>query len=268
MPLAAFKAMLQEMTTEQLCAREEAIMEFQNAWWAAPSWMRPPPGVSYRDWKPCRPPRPDHLWDERSNICDEMRERSRCKTCGFYGCQCPQPPQPPTHCESRREAWLASLPPGERAHHEAMAPRKIYDATGEVLLIEELDPEGEFPFYYFPGDSGRALARHLGTRDSFYAWLDGSTGRRTCAMIPSGSSSAPLPDPPKRSDFPCGRGAEGKTGRDAFHRERKVWFKMATRSRDYPDGIELGGTLNEQNTQYDIVARRFRTYSDGRPGVR
>ena len=59
---------------------------------------------------------------------------------------------------------------------------------------------------------------------------------------------------------------EGKAGRDAFHRERKVWFKMATRSRDYPDGIELAGTLSEQNTQYDIVARRFRTYRDGRPG--
>ena len=47
----------------------------------------------------------------------------------------------------------------------------------------------------------------------------------------------------------------------------EVWFNMATRSRDYPNGIELDGNLAEQNTQYDIVARRFRAYSDGRPGV-
>ena len=132
------------------------------------------------------------------------------------------------------------------------------------MLIEELDPEGEFPFYYFPGDSGCALAKHLGTRDSFYAWLDGPTvARRTR----SASSSAKLPDPPKRGDFPRGRCAEGKAGRDAFHRERKKWFKLATRSHDHPDGIELAGDLAEQNTQYDIVARRFRTYRDGRPGL-
>ena len=71
-------------------------------------------------------------------------------------------------------------------------------------------------------------------------------------MTHSGSSSAPLPDPPKRSDFPRGRGAEGKAGREAFHRERKVWFKMATRSRDYPNGIELDGNLAEQNTQLSV----------------
>ena len=263
MPLAVFKAMLQEMTTEQLRAREDAIMVCQNAWWAAPTWMRPPPGVSYKDWKPHRPPRPDHLWEERSHIYEEMLERCRCKSCGFYGCQCRQQPQPPTQRESKREAWLASLPPGERAHHEAIAPRKIYDAAGRVLLIEELDPEGEFPFYYFPGDSGRALARHLGTRDSFYAWLDASAStHEDCApTVPSPQ----LPDPPKRGDFPRGRSAEGKAGRDLFHRERKKWFKRATRSHDHPDGIELAGSLAEQNTQYDIVARRFRTYSDGRP---
>ena len=56
----------------------------------------------------------------------------------------------------------------------------------------------------------------------------------------------------------------GKAGRDAFHRERRRWFKLATRSSEHPDGIELHGTLAEQNTRYDIVARRFRAYSDGR----
>ena len=63
-----------------------------------------------------------------------------------------------------------------------------------------------------------------------------------------------------------GGGAVGKAGRDAFHRERKRWFKLATRSSEHPDGMELDGTLAEQNTRYDImiIACRFRVYSDGR----
>jgi hypothetical protein len=56
-----------------------------------------------------------------------------------------------------------------------------------------------------------------------------------------------------RSDFPRGRSAERKAGRDLFHRERKKWFKRATRSHDHPDGIELAGSFAEQNTQYGIV---------------
>ena len=82
--------------------------------------------------------------------------------------------------------------------------------------------------------------------------------------VPAASAAAPLPDPPKRSDFPRGRGAVGKAGREAFHCERKKWFKLATRCPEHPDGVELEGSLAEQNTRYDIIARRFRTYSDGR----
>lgn len=257
MPVEAFQLMLQQMTSEQLQERDDLLQQFQEAWWAFPAWM-----MGGR-----RPEKPAFLWEERAHIYEVMLQRRKCKACGFYGCQCPQTPEPLTQRESKREAWLASLPPGERAHHELTAPRKIYDASGKVLLIEELDPEGEFPFYYFPGDSGRVLARHLGTRDSFYQWLDASNEADFSRATASATApAAPLPDPPKRSDFPRGRGAEGKAGRDAFHCERKVWFKMATRSCDYPDGIELAGTLAEQNTQYDIVARRFRTYRDGRPG--
>lgn len=165
MPVEEFKAMLQQMATEQLQQREDLLRQFQEAWWAFPAWM-----MGGR-----RPERPAFLWDERAHVYEEILERRRCKSCSFHVCQCPQPPQQQTQRESKRAAWLASLPPGERAHHEAMAPRQIYDTSGKVLLIEELDPEGEFPFYYFPGDSGRALAKHLGTRDSFYSWLDGPT---------------------------------------------------------------------------------------------
>ena len=164
-----------------------------------------------------------------------------------------------------REEWLASLPPGEREHYELIEPRPICDATGRVVLMEALDPEGYFPYYYFPGDVGRAIAKTYGDRESFYAWLEASDQAHVAAAASTSAAAAPqIPDPPKRADFPRGRGAVGKAGRDAFHRERRRWFKLATRSSEHPDGIELDGTLAEQNTRYDIVARRFRAYSDRR----
>ena len=173
----------------------------------------------------------------------------------------PRAGEPVKRSRESREEWLASLPPGEREHHELIAPRPIYDASGNVVLMEELDPEGYFPIYYFPGDAGRALAKNYGDRDSFYAWLEASGEGLGAA------STAPtlhMQGPPKRSDFPRGRGAVGKAGREAFHRERRKWFKLATRSIEHPDGTELEGSLAEQNTRYDIIARRFREYSDGR----
>ena len=100
-----------------------------------------------------------------------------------------------------------------------------------------------------------------------------SDQERLAASASTAAASAPqLPDPPKRSDFPRGRGAVGKAGRDAFHRERKRWFKLATHSSEHPDGIELvlvislmaHSTLAEQNTKYDIIACRFCLYGDGR----
>ena len=61
-----------------------------------------------------------------------------------------------------------------------------------------------------------------------------------------------------------GRGAVGKAGREVFQRERSKWYRLATRNSEHPQGLELVGSLAEQNTQYDIIARRFRAYSDGR----
>lgn len=165
-----------------------------------------------------------------------------------------------------REEWLASLSAGEREHYELIAPQPICDATGKVVLIEELDPEGYFPICYFPGDVGRALARNYSDRSSFYAWVERSAQPQdhVTTKVSATSAAAPIPNPPKRSDFPRGRDPVGKAGREAFQRERKKWFKLATRCPEHPDGVELDGSLAEQNTRYDIIARRFRTYSDGR----
>ena len=148
-----------------------------------------------------------------------------------------------------REEWLASLSPGEREHYELITPQPIYDSAGKVVLMEALDPEGYFPYYYFPGDVGRALAKNYGDRDSFYAWLETSDQERLSASGSASTAAAltpQIPDPPRRCDFPRGRGAVGKAGREAFHRERKTWFKLATHSSKYPDGMELDGTLAEQ----------------------
>ena len=99
---------------------------------------------------------------------------------------------------------------------------------------------------------------------AFVHTVMGVQPRQISAPASSSGAALPVPDPPKRSDFPRGRGAVGKAGREAFHRERREWYKLATHSCEHPDGIELEGSLAEQNTRYDIIARRFRTYSDGR----
>ena len=180
-----------------------------------------------------------------------------------------------------REEWLSMLSPGERAHHESRTPRVHRDKSGRVVLIEELDPEGDFPFSYFPEDINHGLAGRFGSRNGFYAWLEaGAAAPPLTAMVSASSQSAPqpwsdpppqpipdppphpIPDPPKRSDFPSGRGAVGKAGRMAFHHARQKWYRMVTRSTDHPEGLELEGSLGEQNTKYDIIARRFRMYSD------
>ena len=58
--------------------------------------------------------------------------------------------------------------------------------------------------------------------------------------------------PPKRGEY-----ARGKRGRRAFHRARREWYEQAT-------GEKLDGTLEEENEQFDKVARRYRAYSDYR----
>ena len=80
----------------------------------------------------------------------------------------------------------------QREHYELIEPRPIYDATGKVVLMEALDPEGYFPYYYFPGDVGRALAKSYGDRESFYAWLARGVWPRArcCSSIHLSSSSA------------------------------------------------------------------------------
>ena len=65
--------------------------------------------------------------------------------------------------------------------------------------------------------------------------------------------------PPRREDGRYGPLAENSEGDEAFRADRAVWYEHVT-------GESLDGlTLAEQWERVDVIARRFRTYSDGRP---
>jgi hypothetical protein len=60
--------------------------------------------------------------------------------------------------------------------------------------------------------------------------------------------------PPRRSDY-----ATGEEGRDAFRADRRAWYERAT-----GDSLEAV-SVAEQHRLCHEFARRFRTYTDGRP---
>ena len=49
-------------------------------------------------------------------------------------------------------------------------------------------------------------------------------------------------------------------GDDHFRSDRARWFQAFT-------GTCLTGSIDQQNAQFDAIARRFRAYSDGRRGL-
>ena len=73
-----FRALLTQMTDDQLGARDGALKVLQEAWWADPAHMCGGP----------RPKQPMHLWDERSHIYEEQLQRRKCSGCSFFHCQC------------------------------------------------------------------------------------------------------------------------------------------------------------------------------------
>jgi hypothetical protein len=112
--------------------------------------------------------------------------------------------------------------------------------------------------YNAAADVGFALMRHnsLDPR-ALYRWLDDAPGDAPpvpppADLTPPPVDPEPLEPPPKRNEY-----RKGKRGRRAFRRERAEWYERAT-------GEPLEGALEEQNAQFDKVARRFRAYSDYR----
>lgn len=104
-----------------------------------------------------------------------------------------------------------------------------------------------------------ALMMHnsLANAQALYEWLEdpppgNSPVPPPADLPPPPIDPEPIGPPPKRADH-----ARGKRGRRNFHRERTEWYKCAT-------GVTLEGTLDEQNAQFDKVARRYRAYSDYR----
>ena len=113
--------------------------------------------------------------------------------------------------------------------------------------------------YDAAADVGFALMRHnsLANPRALYAWLEDAPPGAPPApppadLPPPPVDPEPLEPPPMRSGY-----RRGKRGRRKFRRERAEWYQRAT-------GEPLEGTLEEQNTQFDKVARRYRAYSDYR----
>ena len=64
--------------------------------------------------------------------------------------------------------------------------------------------------------------------------------------------------PPRREQYYMGAVA-GEAKR--FQDDRATWYEAFT-------GEPLAGSLTEQNEKFDVVARRFRNYNDGRADIR
>ena len=61
--------------------------------------------------------------------------------------------------------------------------------------MEAFDPEGEFPYYYYPDELGQPNYGVLsptgyGDRDTFYSWLEDSFLRHRPSLAPSAVSTA------------------------------------------------------------------------------
>ena len=64
--------------------------------------------------------------------------------------------------------------------------------------------------------------------------------------------------PPRRDETRFGSLANNSDGDEAFRKDRAVWYEHVT-------GESLNGLpLTEQWERVDVIARRFRAYSDGR----
>ena len=63
--------------------------------------------------------------------------------------------------------------------------------------------------------------------------------------------------PPKRCAYP-----HGEEGANKFRDERAEWYRRVTASNEHPEGLTLKGSLTRQNFLFDIIARRYRSYSD------
>ena len=75
--------------------------------------------------------------------------------------------------EQRLNAHTASMPPGEAAHHRALAPAEVRGADGRVVTMA-FDPEGEVAYYHEPHEAGRPNYAVLGPtgfgdRGTFYS---------------------------------------------------------------------------------------------------
>ena len=159
--------------------------------------------------------------------------------------------------QQRLAAHTASMSHGEAQHHRQLAPAPVQGADGSVVM-EAFDPEGEFPYYYYPDELGQPNYGVLsptgyGDRGTFYSWLEDSF-RHVASAIGRRLPAPPRPPspPPERWQF---------TGSDAaarFRSEQARWF------RQHGNGSDLQGSRREQNTLYARLKDRLFRLRHGR----
>ena len=107
-----------------------------------------------------------------------------------------------------------------------------------------IDPVGDVPYYYFEGDTSRALAKCYGCLDTTADSLDWHTAPSQAA----GPSIAKPSPPPRRSQYPS-----GTAGRKRFRDDRTQWYFERTGKQ-----LEDKGNIAQQNAAFDLLARNFR----------
>lgn len=135
------------------------------------------------------------------------------------------------------------------------------------MLIEYVDPDGDFPFYAYErvdAPSWTWVARQMGDNRELYSYeaaartVEPAKQREERVQRSRQERERAAGPPPRRDDAEkYGIGPEGDA---TFRADRAAWYYRFT-------GLHLQGMLVEQNEQFDVVARRFRGYSDGRVTV-
>jgi len=223
----------------------------------------------------------DWAWldSERAKLepqpCDATRSSApRCDDCGKSECMCP-PLEEEACLEDPRGSFQAfveaELAPSQRPRVSTTDDGSGFERDqerelarqGRIAVIHgrpwDTVPEGATIGSHWmdsascPGDGGTVSRPWEYAERERQRQIEREQAERVERLAQSG-----VP-PPHRDDSRYGPTAQNPAGDEAFRADRAVWYEQVT-------GQSLEGlSLTEQWEAVDVVARRFRHYSDGRP---
>ena len=219
---------------------------------------------------------PDYEWlsAERARLEPGSMEatrpsRPRCVECGERECVCPEwEDDPSVDChyegaddhERFHQQELRDCVQDDAADPHELQCDRVLEEQGRIAQIhgrpwDEVPPGSTAPVHWLdsteeggPVDRPWERAEHA-ERQRRERELNERFQRMARNNIP----------PPHRSDERYGPLANNAAGDEAFRADRSVWYEHVT-------GESLEGlSLTEQWERVDVIARRFRDYTDGRP---